>query len=125
MTLVQFMRKFGSVDIKGVIKDKKYVQFHVAVSSRIGLHQSLLVRAYDIGIVGWDVEVSGLSDTSIIEVPLSWLSETDEMWFQILDIHGNHWMHYFNFETPDFEPKPTHVQSGKRLSTTWAELKGK
>ena len=48
------------VDIKGVIRDKKYVQFEVAVSSRIGLHQSLLWRGYDWGIVGWDVEVNAV-----------------------------------------------------------------
>ena len=47
------------------------------------------------------------------------------MWFQILDIHGNHWMHQFDFEAPDFEPKPTSVGEGTHISTTWAKLKGK
>ena len=86
------------------IGNKDYVVFNVDTRSINLLHQIQLFRLWDVAIVGW-AEIENHRDTAQILVNRNYLTGTDWVTFQILDIQGNHLMHKTRFRMPRIKPE--------------------
>lgn len=95
-----------SVEVDG----RDYVRFSIVVSNINELHQAQILRASDVGIVGW-TELNGRQDTADILVKRSRLLNERSTTLQILDVRGNHLMHKISVKLPDKTEVSTHVRN--------------
>ena len=93
---ITHVHSLKSVEVEGA----DYVKFSIDVSNINGLHQAQILRASDVGIVGW-TELNGRQDTANILAKRSRLLNERSATIQILDVRGNHLMHKIPIRLPD------------------------
>ena len=66
----------------------------VAARSKSGLYHAQLCRKRDTYILGYDDTLTGQSDIIQIDASRGRLQNGDNVWFQIMDVHGNYYFHH-------------------------------
>lgn len=73
--------------------------------SNSGLYHAKMCRSIGVFVVGSD-DLTGNSDVGEVEVPRHLLKKGDDIWFQIMDVNGNHILHFVNnISIPEKEPE--------------------
>ena len=114
---------------RATLEGKTWIEFNVTVESINGLHQVQLSRRSDGNVLGW-AEVDDNRDTVQFFVMKDSLIHQhirinnlpfveDTILFQVLDIQGNHRMHYLPFTMP------LEISSHQKAPLPWAKLKAK
>ena len=114
---------------RATLEGKTWIEFNVTVESVNALHQMQLSRGSDANVLGW-AEVDGNRNTVQFFVMKDSLIHQhirinnlpfveDTILFQVLDIQGNHLMHYVPFTMP------LAVSSHQKALLPWANLKQK
>ena len=121
------------IKVKGVeFQERDGVRFKIDVESRNTLYQAQILRASDVGIVGWD-ELKGNHDTIEIDVLRSDLLKDRIAYLEFMDSKGNYNIHTMPFTLPKVptrqekeqkaDEKEASVSAHNKLTLLWARLK--
>lgn len=120
-------------------RNRDMVRLKAVLRSRNELHQVQLVRDLGTSVIGWS-KVTGKSDSVDIAINRSVLTGVNNIYLQVLDTQGNHWIHRIPVVLPRPVPdlvkapelpkisepetnEPRWVTLDRKLPVLWVKLK--